>query len=328
MSSAAGGAYSATNDLVDYILGITFEIWEQRGIDLIHRYYASDTPVFSLEGLTNGAAAMVDGTRAVLAAYPDRLLLADDVIVAGDAANGYSSHRVVSPMTNQGPTAYGPATGRRLTIMNVADCVVEDGVIVREWLMRDNFALVRQLGFAADAAAGQLASSMTVELDDWFAAETARLKDYEPGPAEFRRLDGDIGELATRALRAVWCETDGRSMRETYAPYAVLHRSAIERYSGLAAVADHYAMLRDAIGNRRFSVDHVIVDPRGRDRHAIALRWALTGTHRGEFLGCEATGQPVYVAGVTHWHVVAGRVAIEWTVFDSLAVLAQLKRRR
>ena len=67
------GAYGPDSDIVDFILGITFEIWEQRGVDLIHRYYAPDVEVYGMEGVIHGAQAMVDGTRQVLDAFPDRL---------------------------------------------------------------------------------------------------------------------------------------------------------------------------------------------------------------------------------------------------------------
>ena len=45
MTNAAKGAFGADDDLVDYILGITFEIWEERGIDLIDQYYGPETIV-------------------------------------------------------------------------------------------------------------------------------------------------------------------------------------------------------------------------------------------------------------------------------------------
>ena len=32
-------------------------------------------------------------------------------------------------MTNRGDTVYGPATGRHVKIMNIADCYVEEGVV-------------------------------------------------------------------------------------------------------------------------------------------------------------------------------------------------------
>jgi hypothetical protein len=147
MTTDGTGAYGADDKLVDYILGITFEIWEQRKVGLIHQYYDADIAVYALDGITRGASGMVDGTNAMLAAYPDRLLLVDDVIWSGTHEDGYySSHRIVSPMTNKGPTLFGPATGKRVRILTIADCVVENGVITGEWLIRDNHALVAQLG--------------------------------------------------------------------------------------------------------------------------------------------------------------------------------------
>ena len=35
MTATHPGAYSADDDLVDYILGITFEIWEEGRVDLV-----------------------------------------------------------------------------------------------------------------------------------------------------------------------------------------------------------------------------------------------------------------------------------------------------
>ena len=145
MNAPKQGAYGANDDLVDYILGITFEIWEAGGVDLIEQYYSPKTIVYALDGITKGSAEMIVGTNAMLAAFPDRLLLADDVIGKGDAHKGYSSHRVLSPMTNTGESMFGPATGKQVRITNMADCVVDEGVITLEWLARDNLALVRQL---------------------------------------------------------------------------------------------------------------------------------------------------------------------------------------
>jgi len=48
MTATNTGAYSAADDLVDYILGITFEIWEEGGVDLIDQYYSADTVVYVL----------------------------------------------------------------------------------------------------------------------------------------------------------------------------------------------------------------------------------------------------------------------------------------
>ena len=116
----------------------------------------------------------------MLEAFPDRLLLGDNVVWSRSRKSGfYSSHRITSPMTNRGPSAFGEATGRRVCITNVADCVVEDGVVTREWLMRDNLALVRQLGFEP-AEAARLAARVGPEDHDWMAREAQRVARAEP----------------------------------------------------------------------------------------------------------------------------------------------------
>lgn len=326
MAATLKGAYGADNDIVDYILGITFEIWEERGIDLIDQYYGADTVVYGLDGIVHGSREMIDGTRAVLAAFPDRLLLGDDVIVSGDGHDGYSSHRVLSPMTNSGDSMFGPATGKAVRVMNMADCVVEEGVITGEWLVRDNLALVRQLGFDVHGSATLLKSRQTPELREWFGDETQRLeRDAGTSPtATPPDARSDINAFSQRLLQALWLSGDGSVLEAAYAPYAVLHRSPIEIISGRSAIAKHYDELRRAFSCTSASVDHVATQPAGNNAISVATRWAVCGMHTGEFLGAPATDNPVYIMGVTHRRIVDGRIAIEWTVFDSLSVLSQL----
>ena len=313
------GRYTSSDGLVDYILGITYEIWEEGGLDLIDQYYSADCPVYSLGGIVRGAAAVIAGSRAVLAAYPDRLLFADDIIGEGDARDGYSSHRVVSPMSNQAATIFGPATGQSVRIMNMADCVVKDGVIVEEWLARDSLALVRQLGIDIQEAAKLTAQQQDDDLQDWMASERERLHDgtvtNEPG----------AGADPQSLLHAQWISGNSDVLDAEYPHYAVLHRSPIETYSGHAAIVEHYELLRRAFAIDAISVDNVCRRDTGPGLVDVAIRWAVCGFHRGDFLGIAATGKPVFVMGISHRRLVEGRIAAEWTVFDSLAVMAQLQ---
>ena len=326
MTTTHPGAYSADDDLVDYILGITFEIWEEGGVDLIDHYYGPDTLVYSLDGITSGSQAMIDGTQAMLAAFPDRLLLGDDVIGKGDTHDGYSSHRVLSPMTNTGDSMWGPATGKSVRIMNMADCVVEEGVIALEWLARDNLALIKQLGFDITESARLIADRRTPELSAWFVEETDRLSNSLK-PVDDTVLcsaSTDPQQFSQQVLNALWMTDSSTTIESAYAPYSVMHRSPIEIISGRAAIAKHYADLRGAFDCSAASVDHIAVQAAGDHTHHIAARWAVCGMHVGEYLGVAATGKPVYIMGVTHRRIVDGRIAVEWTVFDSLGVLSQL----
>ncbi len=320
MTSTNRGAYSANDSLVDYILGITFEIWEEGKTDLIDHYYGPQTVVYSLDGITRGASAMIDGTNAMLEAFPDRLLLGDDVIGKGDAHEGYSSHRVLSPMTNTGHSMFGPATGNQVRIMNMADCVVEEGVIVLEWLARDNLALVHQLGFDAYKAAALVAAGHTDQLLSWFGEETTRLT----SGVSTKKFEEIADVDSQTVLQANWTSGDAATLDSAYAPYSVMHRSHVETISGRDSIASHYAGLRNAFKIAGANVDHVCSQVGGPNVHHVASRWAVCGEHQGDYLGISATGKPVFIMGVTHRRIVDGRIAVEWTVFDSLGVMAQL----
>jgi predicted ester cyclase len=319
------GAYSADDDIVDYILGITFEIWEQGGVELIRQYYAPDCVVWGLDGITHGAEAVVDGTRATLRGFPDRLLVAENVIWSGNRADGYySSHRLLSLATNKGATIYGPATGVRIRMTNIADCVIEDGVIVREWLIRDNMTLATQLGADPIAAARDMAARQSDELVEWFDAESARVRSSEM-PSDIDRPISpreDPEAFAWRVLASAW-NGDQMTFDEMHAPYSVLHRSPLRHYSGRHEAYAYYQSLRKILGSVQFSVDHVASQPFSENGIDIAVRWTVAGSHEGEVMGIAPTGKPLFIMGVSHWRCINDRISAEMTVFDDLAVLSQ-----
>lgn len=327
MTETRRGAYGADDDIVDYILGITYEIWEQKKIDLIEQYYSRDVVVYTLEGVTEGSGVIVDGTRAMLESYPDRLLLADDVVWSGNSAEGwYSSHRILSPMTNEGGTAFGAATGRRVKIMNIADCYVEDGVVTKEWLMRDNSALVSQLGFDLHAAARVAAERRDQRGQLWIESELERLESTGISQLSSAPVHPSVAAdlFATQLVCSLWGGDGPAAAGRFYAPYAVLHRSPVSLFSGREAVLGHYSELRSAFRTRGVSVDHVAVRSRGARYVDLAVRWTMAGEHSGSYLGLPATGKPLFVLAASHYRIVDGRVAIEWTVFDGLGILSQL----
>lgn len=325
MTAGRHGAYDADDDIVDFILGITFEIWEERGVELIHRYYDKDCVVWGLDGITHGAAEVVDATWKTLEAFPDRLLLAESVIWAGSRADGfYTSHRLLSLATNEGPTVYGPATGVRIRMTNIADCFIEEGVITREWLVRDNMTLATQLGAEPVFAARDMAGRRTAEHQAWLEAEHARVTDVTPPDGvDPVQPDDDPAAFAWRVLAACW-SGDRETFDRYYAPYAVVHRSPLRHFSGRQNIFDYYSNLRAVVGGARFSVDHVARQPFSHNGIDIAVRWTVAGYHDADVYGIKPAGKPMFLLGVTHLRCIAGRIASETTIFDDLAVLSQI----
>jgi steroid delta-isomerase-like uncharacterized protein len=64
------------------------------------------------------------------------------------------------------------------------------------------------------------------------------------------------------------------------------------------------------------------LDPKWTIHDAIAeddlvvLRWSLTGTHRGEFLGIPPTGKTVTLRGIDIYRVQEGKIAEHWNAVD------------
>lgn len=316
------GTAGPFRDLTDYILGITHEIWESRQVERIEDYYSSDCLIYTLGGMVHGAAAIITNTHDTLRVFPDRLLLGEAVIGARLGPGRFlSSHRIGSPMTQLGDLPYMPATGRKIFVRTIADCVVENGRITKEWLVRDNYSLVMQIGADPLRVARHVADGCTVECRQWLDAEHARaIREAKGGVVREFDPDDAVG-FAEAVLCAQWAGGDGAVL--TYAPYAVLYDSQVLA-SGSEALLSHYAQLRLGMVKTAVSVDHVAVQDRKEGEYQVAVRWTLAFEHVGPLWGVPASGRPAVLLGVTHWQIVAGRIVAEWSIYDRIALLAQL----
>jgi predicted ester cyclase len=322
-------------DIVHYILLCTHRIWEQKDVGLIETHYGADCPIWLLSGPAAGVAGVVQGTTATLAAFPDRTLIGDAVIWSGDAEAGYlSSHRLLSTATHLGAGEFGPPTGRAVRFLTIADCLCRANRIVEEWLVRDNSHIALQLGLspsalAAAAADGDEAGTAAV---DWWRREWARATAGAPTPFPDSPMPpaADADALVGWFVDTVLHHRRFAAVRDLYHPNARLHLPGGRRLFGHGEAIGWLAALLGTFGGARLVVDHVAAQPVSNDPADgtdIAWRWTLAGEHRGPALYGPATGRRTVILGVTHWRIMGGRIAAEWTVFDEIAVRRQLAGR-
>lgn len=313
-------------DIVDYIVRCTHRIWEEKAVGLIYSHYRHNAVVHTPMGTTVGRDAVVASTLQTLLAFPDRRLYADAVIWSGDDATGYySSHRITNTGTNLGPTAWGDATGRRCVWRGIADCVVLENRVVEEWLVRDDMHLCRQLGFDPDMVARTLAAADAERgVPPPVAAEPPRLH------GQFAPSRPALADGADAAARLCWFLDEmwnGRMLNrvaELYAPGAVCHAPGGRELRGANDIAGLMLQVLAALPNAAMTVAHVAqLDETSRGT-SVAVRWMLQGNHDGPGLFGPPTGAAVAMMGISHYRVVDGRVAEEWTVFDELAARKQI----
>ena len=70
---------------------------------------------------------------------------------------------------------------------------------------------------------------------------------------------------------------------------------------------------------------HLTVEDTIADKDKVVLRWNLTATHQGEFMGIPATNRKVSWSGITIYRIAGAKVAEWWNKSDLSAVPQQLK---
>lgn len=312
----------------DWILRITDEIWEGRGLaPRMKDYYGADCAVRTPMGFSRGEPAMTAATFSTLNEFPDRQLLGEDVIWCEGPRGGLlSSHRNCSVATHLGGGMFADAgTGRKVVYRAIADCWAEGGQITDEWLVRDNGAVLRQIGadpaeWAARAvAAGRRAFRPAM---DEAGPYEGRGNDSEWG-ARFadllrRMMGGELSVIPSDWDRACHCE---------YAGGRTAH--------GWAEVDRFWLPLRASFPDSEFRVHHVIGMEEAMMPPRAAVRWSLTGPHSGWGAFGVPSGAEVHVMGISHAEFGpfrAGRhrpgewsVRREWTLYDEAAIWMQIR---
>lgn len=308
-------------DFPDYIIKITQQIWEGRDLASLHHLYSQNIPVRSPGSLVMGNQPVIAATMATLAEFPDRTLFGEDVIWSGSPEAGMlSSHRIITTATHAVEGVYGKPTGKKLKYRIIADCHAKNNTIDDEWLIRDQGAIVRQLGWAPkDYAADLIARE---------GGADQATKPFTPaidvaGPYmgtgndnEWGQKYADIlGRLMSGQMQVIHDEYD-RAVHCEYAGGVTGH--------SFAAVDQFWMPLRSAFPNATFTIDHQIgrEDPMMPPRAAI--RWSLHGRHEGWGGFGAPTGAEVYIMGASHAEFGPWGLRREYTLYDETAVWKQI----
>lgn len=311
-------------DIPDFIYGITREIWEDRGIGgKLDRYYAPDILLRAATGLTTDNAGVTAQTLQTLHQFPDRQLVGEDVIWTADERDGsfLSSHRLVSVMRHQGDGSYGPASQRVVKSRIIADCWVVDTVVTEEWLVRDQGAFARCIGLtprelAAQMAQDDLRRSGAVQ---YFTPSQDRPGRYRPEIQHDPDLDRYV-----EGYRRLWQSKETAEIRMLYFHGANLFAPGGETFCGHGDIDRFYLGYLASFPDAAFSLESAIVNREAGQPVRAALRWSLTATHSGFGHFGPPTGAPVYVMGLSHAHLVGGRITFEWMVIDEVSVWKQI----
>ena len=319
-------------DIVDYIVRCTHRIWDERDVGLIYSHYTHNCVVYGTMGTVHNREDMVRDTIQRLVSFPERRGMATQVIWRGDEDAGfYTSHLVTGSGRYTQDGHLGPANGRPFVSRTVADCMIVENKIYREWIVADTLAVLLQIGVDhhahADAIAAGLHAKGQLSVD---IGENRRMVGQYPpeAGADLSIAHNAVEEWTLTWLHEVFNRRMFGTLAEVFAPNCQYHGPLMAELYGQAAVIHQTLGLIGSMPDAGFTAQHICSVASEEGGHKVAVRWILEGHHLGHgilrHIG-PPKGQRLQVMGISHFHVRDGRVQDEWRVYDELALMVQCR---
>jgi steroid delta-isomerase-like uncharacterized protein len=131
-------------------------------------------------------------------------------------------------------------------------------------------------------------------------------------------MSTDNETLVRRFFEEFCNERRGEVANELIADDFVSHGPQAPPAEGPDGVRERVGVYQDALDGH-WNVEEIYS---AGDR--VVARWTGTGTHRGELMGVEPTGQSISVDAISLFRILNGKIAEEWTVWDALGLLQQV----
>ncbi|MEF9917439.1 MAG: ester cyclase [Lachnospiraceae bacterium] len=315
-------------DFVDYIMKITHNIWEEKGIGVIYDTYHNNVTMHLGSSNLMGIKDVISNTLQTLHAFPDRRLIGQNVIWSNYGTDGFlSSHRVLSTATNLGDSNFGPATGKKINFRTVIDCAVTNNRIHEEWLVRDNLWIVTQLGLNPHEVAKEMARAASTKIN---ALQTTygicESMEGQFMPEKYQAKDDSVGEMILEMLSHIYNYKYIQEVKKYYYDNAVVHFVCDKDLNGYDEIQGMIVSFLASIPNGSYEVERVTCTDRPLgDGYDVSVRWRLRGMNEGIGFFGQPSGKPLDVMGINHYHIWNKKVKEEWITFDGMDVLKQMQ---
>ena len=308
-------------DFPDFILKITKQIWEGKDVDSIGEFYTDDIPVRSPFGITYGNKPVIEATYNTLKEFPNRQLLGEDVIWNGNDDKGYhSSHRILSKGTHLGDGFYGKPTGKDIYYRVIADCACKGNQVYDEWIVRDQGAMVRQIGYTPKEFA-QIMIDKEGGLEKakkLFDKNDIKPSDYQPEKIKKDSAGQKYSEILSKVFEEGYDFNDYNRASSIYWPGNKLGH-------GREDISKFWNSLKDIFTDIKFTIEHVGYLDESNKNPRASIRWFLEGMHTNdsEDYG-KKTNSKLFIMGINHVELNQDGVIREWVLFDEVAIWKQI----
>ncbi len=306
-------------DVEKFIYGITQEIWENKQINSIYDYYNDDVIVRSPRSTTYKCKDVIDSTKDTLSQFPDRQLIGEDVIWSGDYKNGIlSSHRILSTATHKGNGFYGKSSEKSIMYRVIADCFIIDNKVVEEWIVRDESAILNQLGFTAKKFVEMKIKEKIFDKNSLnFISKAFVSKNLIKNNSNeftnsyisyFKKLiDKDFNLIKIKYERSAQTFWPGGKINYSYEQIKKIWSDFLNCFEKLELIIHFFS-----------GITEPLLSPR------VAIRWTIKGKHLNKGCYGPPSQKDIEIAGISHIEFGKTGIIREYVIFDEISIWKQI----
>jgi steroid delta-isomerase-like uncharacterized protein len=124
----------------------------------------------------------------------------------------------------------------------------------------------------------------------------------------------------SRLMDAIWNERKLEVVDELVSSDYVRHDPAfLDEVRGPEGFKEYVRTMCTPFSDARISIEDVIAEG-----ERMAVRWTFTGTQTGDFMGIQATGKKLMLAGISIIRMRDGKIVEGWDGYDALGMMRQL----
>jgi len=315
-------------NIIDYIVRITFRIWEQKDIGYIYDTYSNDCRVWDEFGLQSGSEKIVADTIHTNNAFPDIRLFADEVIWAGDEdASFHTSHRTIITGTNTGYSKFSEPTEKPVRLLCIANCVAKNNEIYYENVVYDTVALIKQLGLNVNEVAKEVANKGNISqfAPDFKNSKPTRMTGKsKPLSFEIPENVSNVRDFAEAVFNTIWNRRNFSAIDHIYSDDIDFEGSTGRKFKGKKQLRNFIISMIASFPDLALSVEDIYWMGNEYDGYLVSVRWGAIGRHKGNGSYGPPTGKECYIWGITQWRIKNNKIIKEWTVFNEFGILVQL----
>ena len=315
-------------NIIDYIVRITYTIWEKKNIGYIYDTYSKDCSVWDEFGLQYGSEKIVSDTVHTNNAFPNIRLFADEVIWAGDDRSSFhTSHRTIITGTNTGFSKFSPPTGKSVRLFCIANCVAKNNEIYYENVVYDTAGLIKQLGLDLNEVAKKISKEGVVGPFSPSFKNSKPIRDIKrlklisyPIPNKIV----NVREFVHSAYDTIWNRRNFAAIDDIYANNIEFEGSTSRKFKGINKLKQFIISMIACFPDLTLSIEDLYWMGNPKDGYLVSIRWGAFGTHKGNGIYGTPTNRECYLWGITQWEIRNNKIIKEWTGFNELAILIQL----